>query len=61
VTPETARTRRPGDDPRELEFRTQLIKNMRFDGARSGVIDVDADADLEAVMLEVKQRLWPLL
>jgi hypothetical protein len=38
-----------------------LIKNMRFDGTRSGVIDVDADADLEAVMLEVKQRLWPLL
>ncbi len=61
VSPETARARRPRDDPRELEFRTQLIKNLQFPDARAGVIDVDADADLEAVMLEVKQRLWPVL
>ena len=61
VTPETAAARRPGDDPRELAFRTQLIKNLRFDNARCGVLDIDADADLETVVLEVKQRLWPVL
>jgi thymidylate kinase len=61
VTPETAAMRRPADDPRELAFRTQLIKNLRFDNARSGVIDIDADADLDAVVVEVKRRLWPVL
>ena len=61
VTPETAATRRPGDDPAELEFRTQLVRNLRFDTARFGVIDIDADGDLDSVALEVKRRLWPAL
>ena len=61
VTPETAAARRPGDDPRELAFRTQLVRNLRFDNASFGVIDVDAEEDLAAVMLEVKQRLWPAI
>jgi len=61
VTPETAAARRPGDDPAELEFRTQLVRGLRFDGARFGVIDIDADADLDAVVLEVKRRLWPAI
>ena len=61
VTPETAARRRPGDDPRELEFRAQLVGRLRFDNARSGVIDIDADADLDAVALEVKRRVWPVI
>ena len=61
VTQETAAARRPGDDPRELAFRTQLVRNLRFDNASSGVIDIDADYDLAAVMLEVKRRLWPAI
>jgi hypothetical protein len=61
VTPETAAARRPDDDPRELAFRTQLVRDLRFDNARYGVIDIDADDDLDAVVLEVKRRLWPAL
>jgi thymidylate kinase len=61
VTPETAAARRPGDDPAELEFRTQLVRGLRFDTARFGVIDIDADADLDSVVLEVKRQLWPAL
>jgi thymidylate kinase len=61
VTPETAGARRPGDDPRELAFRTQLVRSLRFDNARYGVIDIDAEDDLDAVVLEVKRRLWPAL
>jgi len=61
VTPETASRRRPGDNPRELEYRTQLVKDLRFDGSRFGVLDVDADAELDSVALEVKRRLWPAL
>jgi thymidylate kinase len=61
VTAETAAARRPGDDPRELAFRTQLVRNLRFDSASFGVIDIDAEHDLAAVMLEVKQRLWPTI
>ena len=61
VTPETAAARRPGDDPRELAFRTQLVRDLRFDNAPFGVIDIDAEDDLAAVMLEVKQRLWPAI
>jgi thymidylate kinase len=58
VTPETAMARRPGDDPRELNFRTRLVSDLRFEHARYGVIDIDADADLASVVLEVKRRLW---
>jgi hypothetical protein len=61
VTQETAAARRPGDDPRELAFRTQLVRNLRFDNAPHGVIDIDAEDDLDAVMLEVKRRLWPAI
>jgi hypothetical protein len=61
VTPETAAVRRPGDDPRELAFRTQLVRNLRFDNASFGVVDIDAEDDLAAVVLEVKQRLWPAI
>ena len=61
VTQETAAARRPGDDPKELAFRTQLVRNLRFDNASSGVIDIDAEDDLAAVMLEVKRRLWPAI
>ncbi|HYM57159.1 MAG TPA: hypothetical protein VES79_04285 [Solirubrobacteraceae bacterium] len=58
VTPETAAERRPTDDLRELTFRTQLVQDLRFESARYGVIDVDADVGLESVILEVKRRLW---
>jgi hypothetical protein len=61
ITSETAAARRPGDDPRELAFRTELVRNLRFDGASRGVIDIDAEDDLAAVMLEVKRRLWPVI
>jgi thymidylate kinase len=61
VTPETAGERRPGDDPRELAFRTELVRSLRFDNARYGVIDVDADDDLDTVVLEVKRQLWPVI
>jgi len=61
VTQETAAARRPGDDPRELAFRTQLVMNLRFDNAAYGVIDIDAEDDLDAVVLEVKRRLWPAI
>jgi len=61
VTPETAEARRPDEDPRELVFRTQLVRKLRFDDARYGVIDIDADDDLDAVVLEVKRRLWPAI
>jgi thymidylate kinase len=61
ITPETAAARRPGDDPRELAFRTELVRSLRFDGASRGVIDIDAEDDLAAVMLEVKRRLWPVI
>jgi hypothetical protein len=61
VTQETAAARRPGDDPRELAFRTQLVRDLRFDNASSGVIDIDAEDDLAAVILEVKRRLWPVI
>lgn len=59
VTPETAMARRPDDNPGELTFRTQLVRDLRFENATYGVIDVDADKDLDSVTLEVKQRLWP--
>src|SRR5437762_3425002 len=52
VTPQTAARRRPGDNPRELEYRTQLVRSLRFDGSRFGVLDVDADVDLDSVALE---------
>jgi hypothetical protein len=61
VTPQTAAARRPGDDPRELAFRTELVRNLRFGGASGGVIDIDAEDDLAAVTLEVKRRLWPVI
>ena len=61
VTPETARARRPTDDPGELAFRTQLVHDLRFDSARFGIIDVNADEELESVVLEVKRRLWPFI
>jgi len=61
VTPETAMARRPEDDPRELSFRTRLANDLRFETARLGVIDIDADGDLESVVLEVKRRLWPII
>jgi thymidylate kinase len=61
VSPDTAAARRPTDDPGELTFRTQLIKDLRFEGARHGVVDIDADEDLESVILDVKRRLWPLV
>jgi thymidylate kinase len=59
VTPETAAARRPDDDARELAFRTQLVRDLRFNNARYGVIDIDANEDLDSVVLEVKLRLWP--
>ena len=61
VTPQTAAARRPDDDPRELLFRTQLVKDLTFDGARYGVIDIDADQGVEDVILEVKRQLWPAM
>ena len=61
VAPETAAQRRPGDDPRELAFRTRLVKDLRFETARYGVTDVAADEDLESVILQVKRALWPVI
>ena len=61
VSPETAEARRPADNPSELEFRTQLARDLRFERARYGVIDVDADDDLDSVILDVKRRVWPVI
>jgi len=61
VSPETAGARRPDDDPRELAFRTQLVRGLDFGGSRYGVVDVDADADLDTVVLDVKRRVWPAI
>lgn len=61
VSPEEAAARRPGDDPRELEFRGQLVRDLRLGDPRYGVVDVHADDDLEMVILETKRRLWPLI
>lgn len=61
VTPETALARRPEDDPEELRYRTRLVRDLRFDSARSGVIDIDANRDVESVVLEVKRRVWPAI
>lgn len=61
VSPEEAAARRPEDDPRELAFRAQLLRDLRFGQARYGVIDVDADEELDSVISHVKRRLWPLI
>jgi thymidylate kinase len=61
VTPEIARARRPTDNPGELAFRTQLVKDLRFESARHGVVDIDADESLDSVILDVKRRLWPVI
>jgi hypothetical protein len=44
-----------------LAFRTELVRSLRFDNARYGVIDVNADDDLDTVVLEVKRQLWPVI
>lgn len=61
VTPDTAKARRPEDNPAELTFRTQLVDGLAFETSRYGVVDVDANRDLESVVLDVKRRLWPVI
>jgi thymidylate kinase len=61
VSPDAAASRRPTDNPEELAFRTKLVKDLHFERARHGVVDVDADDELESVILHVKRRLWPLI
>jgi thymidylate kinase len=61
VTPEKAAARRPTDDPEELTYRAQLVRDLRFANAPYGIVDVDADQGLDSVILDVKRRLWPLI
>jgi hypothetical protein len=42
-----------------LTFRTRLVRDLRFENSTHGVLEIDADKDLDAVALEVKQRVWP--
>ena len=61
VTPAVAHLRKPSEDMDKLELRREIVESLRFPGARRGVIDIDADQGLEAVLLAVKQELWPEL
>ena len=59
VDQEHAQQRRPDHDPIDLARRRAIVEALRFDGARFGVVDLDASLSAEdvrrAAMLAVDQ------
>jgi len=58
LTSEAALERRPGHDPVELEYRNDIVRQA-YSSARRMVIDIDAEQELEPLVLDLKRRLWP--
>ncbi len=61
VSGPTAASRRPEVAPLELDGRRGVVEGLTFDQARHGVHSIDAERDLNSVLLDVKQQLWRVL
>ncbi len=57
VSQAVALQRKPDMDPAEIQRRVEAIKSLRF-GRKARIVDVDADAPLEQVILEVRRHVW---
>jgi len=59
VSPQVARARKPDMDIAELRRRDATIRSLSF--PRSRVVEINGDAPLDDVMLEVKRSVWRVL
>jgi thymidylate kinase len=58
VTSETAASRRPEAHRPVLDHRRQVVESLMFKNARFGLRSLDANRDLDDVLLDVKHALW---
>lgn len=59
VSPETAHQRKPEHNFADIRRKCESIKSMRFQsGSPITVVDVDADAPYEEVLLQLKRHIW---
>ena len=59
VSPEEARRRGPDHDVEDFQVRAGVAKELQFPAIQTHTVDIDADRELHAVILDVKRRIWP--
>lgn len=61
VTPEVALERKAHESLGKLELRHGVVSSLRFPGSRRPIVEIDADQSFDAVLLAIKQEIWPEL